>query len=89
MIISKIHFNGGAGAAGIKMVPFNGGALCSLKLQHHREEGRVNVPVNVNLIYSLVRLVWPNTEELISQPFMGLSKIRLLLQDSMSPKNVR
>ena len=22
--------------------------------------------------YSLVGLVWPNTEELISQPFMGL-----------------
>ena len=31
--------------------------------------------------YSLVRLVWPNTEELISQPFAGLYKIRLLLQD--------
>jgi len=37
--------------------------------------------------YSLVHLVWPNTEELISQPFMGLSKIRLLLQDPVSPRN--
>ena len=33
--------------------------------------------------YSLVRLVWPNTEELISRPFMGLLKIRWLLQDRM------
>ena len=36
--------------------------------------------------YSQVRLVWPNMEELISRPFMGLSKIRLLFQDSMNPK---
>ena len=33
--------------------------------------------------YSLVRLVVPNTEELISLPFMGLLKIRWLLQDRM------
>ena len=33
--------------------------------------------------YSLVRLVRPNTEELISRPFMGLLKIRWLLQDRM------
>ena len=45
---------------------------------------------SISSTYSLVRLVWPNTEELISRPFMGLSKIRLLLQDSiLSPKNVR
>ena len=31
--------------------------------------------------YSLVRLVRPNTEELISRPLVGLSKIRLLFQD--------
>ena len=34
-------------------------------------------------VYSLVRLVWPNTEELISRPFEGLQKIRLLSQDGM------
>ena len=45
--------------------------------------------ISHSIIYSLVHLVWPNTEELISRPFMGLSKIRLLLQDHMSPKNVR
>ena len=39
--------------------------------------------------YSLFRLVWPNTEEPFSRPFLGLSKIRLVLQDNMSPKNVR
>ena len=39
--------------------------------------------------YSLVRLVWPNREELISRPFAGLYKIRLLLQDRMRPKNLR
>ena len=33
--------------------------------------------------YSLVRLVVPNTEELISQLFMGLSKIWWLLQNRM------
>ena len=26
----------------------------------------------IDTIYSLVRLVWPNTEELISRPFVGL-----------------
>ena len=40
-------------------------------------------------IYSLVRLVWPNTEELISRPFAGLYKIRLLLRDRMRTKNFR
>ena len=40
----------------------------------------------VQKYYSLVHLVWPNTESLISQPFMGLSKIRLLLQDPVSPR---
>ena len=40
-------------------------------------------PVLDPLIYSLVRLVRPNTEELISRPFLGLLKIRWLLQDRM------
>ena len=39
--------------------------------------------------YSLVRLVLPNTEMLISRPFTGLYKIRLLLWDCMRTKNVR
>ena len=39
--------------------------------------------------YSLVRLVWQNTEELISRPFTGLYKIRLLLRDRMRTKNLR
>ena len=39
--------------------------------------------------YSLVRLVWQNTEELISWPFEGLYKIQLLLQDRMKTKNLR
>ena len=34
-------------------------------------------------VYSLMHLVRPNAEELISQPFMGLLKIRWLLQDRM------
>ena len=37
----------------------------------------------IHFLYSLVRLVRPNTEELISRPFMGLLKIRWLLQDCM------
>ena len=53
-----VPFNGGAlctmhctlCTVGWKMIPFNSGALRSLKLQHHREESRINVPVNVNLI---------------------------------------
>ena len=45
--------------------------------------------LNCHHNYSLVGLVWPNTEELISRPFMGLWKIRLLLQDRMRTKNVR
>ena len=40
-------------------------------------------------MYSLVHLVWQNREELISRPFAGLYKIRLLLQDRMRPKNLR
>ena len=39
--------------------------------------------------YSLVRLVWQNTEELISRPFAGVYKIRLLLRDRMRTKNFR
>ena len=41
------------------------------------------------LKYSLVRLVWQNTEELISRPFADLYKIRLLLRDLMRTKNLR
>ena len=40
-------------------------------------------------IYSLVRLVQPNTEMLISQPFTGLYKIRLLLQDCLTSRYLR
>ena len=36
-----------------------------------------------------MRLVWPNREELISRPFAGLYKIRLLLRDRMRTKNLR
>ena len=39
-----------------------------------------NAKINFRL---LVRLVVPNTEELISRPFMALLKIRWLLQDRM------
>ena len=39
--------------------------------------------------YSLVGLVWQNTEELISWSFAGLYKIRLLLRECMRTKNVR
>ena len=39
--------------------------------------------------YSCPCLVVPNTEELISRPFKGLWKIRLLLQDRLRSKNVR
>ena len=41
------------------------------------------------ILYSLVGLVWPNTEELISRPFTGLYKIRLLLQGRMRTKKFR
>ena len=41
------------------------------------------------LTYSLVRLVLPNTEELISRPFTGLYKIRLLLQDCLTSRYLR
>ena len=37
--------------------------------------------------YSLVRLVRPNTEELISRPFMCLLKIRWLHQDLFQKKS--
>ena len=43
----------------------------------------------VSAAYSLVRLVWQNTEELISRPFTSLYKIRLLLRDRMRTKNLR
>ena len=39
--------------------------------------------------YSLVRLVRPKMEELISQLFLGLSKIRLLSHDRTTSQNVR
>ena len=48
-----------------------------------------NVYLNIKIRYSLVRLVWQNTEEFISRPFAGLYKIRLLLRDRMRPKNLR
>ena len=39
----------------------------------------INTDENTNTnAYSLVRLVSPKMEELISRPFLGLSKIRLL-----------
>ena len=44
---------------------------------------------NIKDPYSLVRLVVPNTEELISQPLVGLSKIRLLFQDGMRSPEFR
>ena len=47
------------------------------------------LPGHLLFYYSLVGLVWPNTEELISRPFMGLWKIWLLLQDRMRTKNLR
>ena len=40
-------------------------------------------------VYSLVRLVRPNTEELISRPLEGLLKIRLLFQDGMRSPEFR
>ena len=36
-----------------------------------------------------MRLVLPNTEMLISRPFTGLYKIRLLLRDRMRTKNLK
>ena len=38
-------------------------------------------------IYSWVRLVWPYTEELISRPFVGENRFRLVLQARMGPEN--
>ena len=37
--------------------------------------------------YSWVRLVWPYTEELISRPFVGENRFRLVLQARMGPEN--
>ena len=34
-----------------------------------------------------MRLVWPYTEELISRPFVGENRFRLVLQAGMGPKN--
>ena len=45
--------------------------------------------VNILNFYSLVRLVLPNTEMLISRPFTGLCKIWLLLRDRVRTKNFR
>ena len=39
--------------------------------------------------YSLVRLVVPNTEELISWPLLGLFKIHFLFQDDMRSPEFR
>ena len=39
--------------------------------------------------YSLVRLVVPNTKELIPRPLEGLLKIRLLFQDGMRSTEFR
>ena len=38
--------------------------------------------------YSLVHLVWQNREELISRPFIGLLKIRLMLQDCVTSRQL-
>ena len=38
-------------------------------------------------MYSWVRLVRPYTEELISRPFVGENRFRLVFQDPMGPKN--
>ena len=51
------------------------------KSEHFQEE--------IKKRFSLVHLVWQNTEELISWPFAGLYKIRLLLRDRMRTKNLR
>ena len=40
-----------------------------------------------NTAYSWVGLVLPYTEELISRPFVGENRFRLVFQDSMGPKN--
>ena len=48
-----------------------------------------DMQVEILVDYSLVHLVWPNTEELISRPFVGLYKIRLLLRDRKRTKNFR
>ena len=39
-------------------------------------------------IYSLVRLVRPNTEELISRPLVGLSKIRCCSRTAWGPRSL-
>ena len=38
-------------------------------------------------MYSWVGLVLPYTEELISRPFVGENRFRLVFQDRMGPKN--
>ena len=40
-----------------------------------------------NYLYSWVRLVRPYTEELISRPFVGENRFRLVLQARMGPEN--
>ena len=50
---------------------------------------QMQIQMHMQIHYSLMRLVLPNTEELISRPFMGLYKIRLLLRDRMRTKNLR
>ena len=43
---------------------------------------QMQIQMHMQIHYSLMRLVLPNTEELISRPFRGLYKIRLLLRDA-------
>ena len=43
----------------------------------------------IQMMYSLVHLVRPKMEELISQTLLGLFKIRLLFQDRMRSQNLR
>ena len=75
---------GGSYGLGLPMWGF----LCDLKVQFQFQ--KFSCPISHFLpMYSLVRLVWQNTEELISRPFTGLYKIRLLLRDRMRTKNLR
>ena len=45
--------------------------------------------INSNSKYSLVHLVRPKLEELISRALLGLFKIRLLFQDRVTSQNLR
>ena len=54
-----------------------------------RSQSSTRYPKQFVLNYSLVGVVLPNTEMLISRPFAGQYKIRWLLQDRMRTKNVR